>query len=132
MGIIPGEAIEEAQREMADALESINDEWLNQHPVVLEWFGARWLPGEVSVDHPLLAILQKNYKESSGNELKVEASPWGTDGGLLTEIAGTPSLIFGPGETAFAHFANEYIEIEQMMLVAEVYVYTITEWCGQT
>lgn len=131
MGVIPGEALEEAQQEMADALKSIDDAWLKQHPIVLQWFGARWLPGEVSVDHPLLTILQNYYKESCGDDLVVEASPWGTDGGLLTEIADTPSLIFGPGETAFAHFANEYIELDQMMLAAEVYVYTIIEWCGQ-
>ncbi|WP_377892174.1 peptidase [Alkalihalobacillus sp. R86527] len=131
MGVIPGEALQDAKQAMANALSSIDDEWIKQHPVDLEWFGARWLPGEVSVEHPLLAILQQNYEESSGQELKVEASPWGTDGGLLTQIAETPSLVFGPGETALAHFSNEYIDINQMMLAAEVYVHTIIEWCGK-
>ncbi|MCA0988187.1 peptidase [Guptibacillus algicola] len=131
MGVIPGEALTDAQKAMANALSSIEDEWIKQHPVDLEWFGARWLPGEVSVEHPLLSILKHNYEESSGQELKIEASPWGTDGGLLTQLAETPALVFGPGETALAHFSNEYIDIDQMMLAAEVYVHTIVEWCGK-
>ncbi|WP_270181969.1 peptidase [Alkalihalobacillus sp. CinArs1] len=131
MGVIPGETLEDAKEEMASALNAIDDEWLKKHPVELEWFGARWLPGEVPVEHPLLAILQRNYKKSAGEEIQIEASPWGTDGGLLTELADTPSLIFGPGETALAHYSNEYVDIDKMMLVAEIYVHTIIEWCGQ-
>ncbi len=130
MGVIPGEELESAKFELKQALEKIEDSWLREHPVTLEWFGARWLPGEVAVDHPLIGIIGDHYRSMTGQELTIEASPWGTDGGLLHEVGNTPSIVFGPGETALAHFSNEYIEIEQMMLAAELFVHIIIDWCG--
>ncbi len=131
MGVIPGEELEDAKLDMRRALGAIEDDWLADHPVEIEWFGARWLPGEVDEDHPLVGVIRRHYEEVTGNDLVIEASPWGTDGGLLQEVGNTPSIIFGPGETAVAHFANEYIEIDQMMLAAELFVHIILEWCGQ-
>ncbi|MDO6655768.1 peptidase [Anaerobacillus sp. 1_MG-2023] len=131
MGVIPGEELDDAKLDMRRALEAIEDDWLKDHPVEIEWFGARWLPGEVDEDHPLVGVIRRHYEEVTGKALVIEASPWGTDGGLLQEEGNTPSIIFGPGETAVAHFANEYIEIDQMMLAAELFVHIILEWCGQ-
>mgnify|MGYP000120038381 CR=1 FL=1 len=130
MGVIPGEELDHAKEEMTRALKEVDDAWLSENPVGIEWFGARWLPGEVAEDHPLVTIIRRRYKEITGEEVVVEASPWGTDGGLLQEVGQTPSIVFGPGETAVAHFPNEYIEIEKMMLAAELYVHIIMEWCG--
>ena len=131
MGVIPGESMEDAKEEMTHALKEINDSWLKDHPVSLEWFGARWLPGEVAEDHPLVRIIGEHYSRMTGKELTIEASPWGTDGGLLNEVGKTPSIVFGPGETSVAHFANEYIAIDQMMLAAEMFVHIIIDWCHQ-
>ncbi|WP_347550250.1 peptidase [Pseudalkalibacillus hwajinpoensis] len=131
MGVIPGEAMEEAKLEMKRALESIEDPWLQENPVSLEWFGARWLPGEVEENHPLMMIIGDHFERITGKDVTIEASPWGTDGGLLTEEGDTPSIVFGPGETAVAHFANEYIEIDQMMLASELFVHIIIDWCGK-
>ncbi|MGA9289817.1 MAG: peptidase [Anaerobacillus sp.] len=130
MGVIPGEELESAKNELKQALEKIDDSWLQDHPVIIEWFGARWLPGEVDADHPLIGIIGDHYRSMTGKELTIEASPWGTDGGLLHEVGNTPCIVFGPGETALAHFSNEYIEINQMMLAAELFVHIIIDWCG--
>ena len=65
------------------------------------------------------------FKNVIGAEPEVEASPWGTDGGYLSTVGGIPVLVFGPGETKLAHDANEYIEIEKMMAVAEIIALTI-------
>lgn len=130
MGVIPGEELEHAKKEMMQAINNVDDPWLAQYPVKIEWFGARWLPGEVAKDHPLVSIISRRYEEITGESVVVEASPWGTDGGLLQEVGQTPSIVFGPGETSVAHFPNEYIEIKQMMLAAEIYVHILMEWCG--
>ncbi|NGQ97075.1 peptidase [Brevibacillus sp. SYP-B805] len=132
MGVAPGEEMEEAKREMAEALARLADKdpWFAEHPVELEWFGARWVPGAVAEDHPLVMLLQETYRAVVGTDPVIEASPWGTDGGLLTKLADTPAVVFGPGVTQVAHYPNEYIELDTIFQCAEIFALTLLEWCG--
>ena len=43
----------------------------------------------------------------------------GTDGGLFTQIANVPTIVFG-GETKVAHYPNEYIEVDKMIGAAKL------------
>ncbi|QQE73053.1 peptidase [Brevibacillus composti] len=132
MGVAPGEQMEDAKREMAEALADLakQDPWFAEHPVELEWFGARWVPGDVGEDHPLMEILQQQFLQVKGERAVVEASPWGTDGGLLTALADTPAIIVGPGTTAIAHYPNESVELDAVFQCAEIFALTMMEWCG--
>ncbi|MGM8364057.1 peptidase [Virgibacillus sp. W0181] len=132
IGIAPNESIEDAQQELEAWIEKLDetDEWFKESPVELDWFGARWVPGEIANDHPLMEALTNNYSNVLGGQPTVEASPWGTDGGLLTQVGNTPSVVFGPGVTSMAHFPNEYIELEKIFQAAEVIAGTIIDWCG--
>jgi acetylornithine deacetylase len=132
MGVAPGEAMDDARAEMEAALKRLaeQDPWFAEHPVELEWFGARWVPGAVAEDHPLMDLLQKSFVSVTGKPAVVEASPWGTDGGLLTVLADTPAIVVGPGVTQVAHYPNEYIELDAVFQCAEIYALTMLEWCG--
>lgn len=132
MGVAPGEKMEAAKREMEEALAALahDDPWFAEHPVELEWFGARWVPGDVGEDHPLMEILQDQFLKVTGERAVVEASPWGTDGGLLTTLADTPAIIVGPGTTAVAHYPNESVELDEVFRCAEIFALTLMEWCG--
>lgn len=132
MGVAPGEEMEDAKAEMAAALAALaeRDPWFAEHPVELEWYGARWVPGAVAEDHPLMAVLSDSFKAVTGKEPVIEASPWGTDGGLLTKLADTPAVVFGPGVTQVAHYPNEYIEIDAVCQCAEIFALTMIAWCG--
>src|SRR5690606_25566536 len=99
-------------------------------PAQLEWFGARWLPGAIQPEHELMRILEKEYRNVLNQEPIIEASPWGTDGGLLTQIGNTQTIVFGPGQTELAHSPNEYIEIDRVMEAAEIIALTLIQWCG--
>jgi acetylornithine deacetylase len=131
MGVAPGEHMEDAKAEMLAALQDIAeiDPWFAEHPVELEWFGARWVPGSVEEDHPLMEILHKQFVATTGQRAVVEASPWGTDGGLLTALADTPAIVVGPGVTQVAHYPNEYIELDDIFRCAEIFALTLIEWC---
>ena len=100
------------------------------HPVTVEWFGARWLPGEIDQQHPFFNILSDSFTSITGEPPKVEASPWGTDGGLLTQLADIPVVVFGPGTTNMAHFPNEYIQLDHVFETAQIIAHTLVEWCG--
>jgi acetylornithine deacetylase len=130
IGVAPHETLEEVKRELEYYLSNIQDNWLLEHPVSVEWFGAQWLPGSIDTDHPLMNLLIKNYEQIKKEKPVIEASPWGTDGGLLSQAGDTPAIVFGPGVTAVAHYPNEYIEISKIIEAAEIIALTIYDWCG--
>ncbi|KJS78004.1 MAG: acetylornithine deacetylase [Desulfotomaculum sp. BICA1-6] len=132
MGVAPGENMADARRELEQSMSLLGakDEWFREHPVQLEWFGARWLPGGIGLDHPLMNALTDAYRLVKNAKPEIKASPWGTDGGLLTQVGGVPTVVFGPGVTAAAHYPNEYIEMKNVLDAAEIFALAIMEWCG--
>lgn len=132
LGIAPTETMESAQASLKTMVDELNksNPWFKSKPIELEWFGARWLPSNLSLDHPLLKTVAKQFKKVIGAKPIMEASPWGTDGGYLSTVAGIPVLVFGPGETKLAHDANEYIEVDKIIAAAEIIALSIIEWCG--
>ena len=50
---------------------------------------------------------------------ELEAVPYGTDASSLA-LAGIPSVVFGPGDIAQAHTADEWIELQQVEQAAEI------------
>ncbi|MFJ7725682.1 peptidase [Neobacillus sp. NPDC097160] len=131
MGVSPEETIQSAQFEMENCLHELtkNDVWLQEHPLKLEWFGGRWLPGSLESDHPLMNELTKSFVEVKGAHPVVEASPWGTDGGILSTVGNTPVVVFGPGITETAHDANEHINLDDMFIASEIIALTLLKWC---
>ncbi|MGI2774592.1 peptidase [Bacillus cytotoxicus] len=130
-GIAPNETIEAAKEEFETWMQQLKDKdvWFRDHPVEVEWFGARWVPGELDEKHPLITALQNNFVQIEGKNPIIEASPWGTDGGLFTQIVDVPTIIFGPGETKVAHYPNEYIEVDKMIAAAKIIACTLLDWC---
>ncbi|MGE8077780.1 peptidase [Peribacillus loiseleuriae] len=131
LGVAPFETLDEAKDSLKACIEKLNSscDWFRNKPVELEFFGARWLPGHIDLEHPFLQTVQAAYKEKMNQEAKLEASPWATDGGYLSGIGGIPTIVFGPGKTELAHDANEYIEIEKMIEAAQIIAITILDWC---
>ncbi|MFZ7944317.1 peptidase [Neobacillus sp. 19] len=131
MGVSPEEMIQSAQVEMENCLRELcaQDGWLRENPLKIEWFGARWLPGSLESDHPLMNVLMRSFMEVKGEPPVVEASPWGTDGGILSTVGNTPVVVFGPGITETAHDANEHIHLEDLFAASEIIALTLLKWC---
>jgi acetylornithine deacetylase len=132
IGVAPNESQEHARQEMMDALSGLceQDSWLRENPPELEWFGASWLPGDLDPDHELITVLSNSFKNVRKSAPLIEASPWATDGGILSKVGGVPVVVFGPGVTETAHQANEYIRLEDVFDTAEIVALTLLEWCG--
>ncbi|KQL34783.1 acetylornithine deacetylase [Bacillus sp. FJAT-25509] len=131
-GVAPNERLEDAKIEFENWIDHIKnlDDWFVENPVEVEWFGARWVPGTIEADSELVQTLQRNYLETMKQNPVVEAAPWGTDGGLFTQILNIPMIVFGPGETKVAHYPDEFIDLDQMFLAAEIIACTLIDWCG--
>lgn len=131
MGVAPNEAMENAETEMTTALDNLKliDPWFKEHPVTIEWFGGRWLPGQLENNHPFIGIAASSYQTVTEQKPVIEASPWGTDGGILSQVGNIPVLVFGPGVTEVAHDANEFIYLKDVYLAAEIIAITVLRWC---
>jgi acetylornithine deacetylase len=134
IGVGPEEKLDDVKQELADWLRALSevDSWFDSHPVELEWFGAQWVPGAIEVEHPFVKMIEDAYKEVVEKPAILEASPWGTDGGLFTQLCDIPTVVFGPGTTEVAHYPNEYISIDQMMKAAEIFAMILMNWCEKT
>ncbi|KMJ59635.1 acetylornithine deacetylase [Bacillus sp. LL01] len=132
IGVGPEEKLQDVKSELASCLSGLSeaDPWFVKHPVELEWFGAQWVPGAVEVEHPFVKMLESAYTDVVNKPATMEASPWGTDGGLFTQLSGIPTVVFGPGTTEVAHYPNEFITIDQMMQAAEILAILLMGWCG--
>ena len=130
-GVAPNETMKAVKEEFENWIGQLKnvDPWFEGYPVEVEWFGARWVPGELEEDHALITTLQDNFAQIEGRSPIIEASPWGTDGGLFTQIAEIPTIVFGPGETKVAHYPNEYIEVDKMIAAAKIIACTLLDWC---
>jgi len=67
-----------------------------------------------------LPALQSAVERVGGRTPEVVGVPYGTDAGPLGE-AGTPCVVFGPGDIAQAHTRDEWVELEQVRLASEMY-----------
>ncbi|PWW30208.1 4-acetamidobutyryl-CoA deacetylase [Cytobacillus oceanisediminis] len=132
MGVAPDEDMKSAEKELELCMKKAaeKDDWLKKNPPQVEWFGGRWIPGNLEENHPLMSVLSESFEAVKGKQPVVEASPWGTDGGILSRIGDTPVVVFGPGVTEAAHDVNEYIPIQEVFDAAEIIALAIMDWCG--
>jgi acetylornithine deacetylase len=132
IGVAPEEDMKKAEKELEGVLNSLSDKdgWFRENPCKVEWFGGRWQPGNLEIGHPLMNMISASYEKVAGQKPTIEASPWGTDGGILSGAGGTPVVVFGPGTTEAAHDADESISLDDMFKAAEIIAECIREWCS--
>jgi len=76
-------------------------------------------------DHSLIKTLQRVYKEQTGDEPKLLAIGGGTYAKEMPNIVAFGPIF--PGKPDLDHQANEYIEIDDLILNAKIYAHTIYE-----
>jgi succinyl-diaminopimelate desuccinylase len=76
-------------------------------------------------DHPLIKSLQKVYTEQTGKEAELLAIGGGTYAKEMPNIVAFGPIF--PGKPDLDHQANEYIEIDDLMLNAKIYSHAIYE-----
>lgn len=132
IGVAPDEEMEAVRKELMACVATVsrNDSWMKDHPAKVEFFGAQWVPNSLDTKHAFAGIVAKAFTDVYGKSPIIEASPWGTDGGLLSKVGSIPVLVIGPGETRMAHYPDEYIEIDPMIRCAKVFAQVLIEWCG--
>jgi acetylornithine deacetylase len=131
-GLAPGEEAEAAQESFSSALAQIGtiDPWLRDHPPELEWWGGRFLPASVPPDDPIVAELQGVLRDLGRGEPVLRGVTFGSDMRLLVREAGTPTVLFGPGDIRHAHAIDESVSIEELEVTAKTLALTALRFCG--
>ena len=83
-------------------------------------------PLETSASERVVQVVSKISSELLGYSRTVGV-PYGSDASKLAR-AGIPSIILGPGNIDQAHAAEEYVELDQVVMAAEIYARSILEF----
>lgn len=131
-GVGIGESCEGARGELEDAIAAaaLQDDWLREHPPVVEWWGARYEPAAIPVDHPLVTTLTTSLAEAAGRRPGVGGMPYGADMHLLVHRGRTPTVLFGPGDVRLAHAPDESVPIAELEAATRALALTVLRFCG--
>ncbi len=132
LGVALGESPVAARLELEEALRLVcqGDEWLRSHPVEVDWFGGQFASGQLSTDHPLLALVSQAHLALHGNRPQVHGAPYGSDLRLMVGLGNIPTLHYGPGDVKQAHAPDEYVPVADLARVTQTLILSILEFCG--
>lgn len=102
------------------------DEWLRDHPAVLNWY-LSVMPHHIGTDNPLVATLSKSCDELLGGHF-LSGLPSGADARHLQNNGNIPTVIFGPGSLRNAHSIDEHVELRQYYDAIQVLASVLWRW----
>lgn len=132
LGFLPGESMESMMAQTQARIDAVaaQDEWLRDHPPLLEFFSGQFVAEEIAVDHPLTLAVLDAHQEISGSATDAWALTAGTDARLWIHFADVPAVLYGAGILPLAHQSNEYNEIEPLLESIAVLTKLAIDWCG--
>jgi acetylornithine deacetylase/succinyl-diaminopimelate desuccinylase family protein len=87
-------------------------------------------PLEIDLNHPLVETLQKTLRITGQKEPQIVSFPAWTDASLLSNYAGIPSVVCGPGFLKDAHTENEHVHLSQLEEGYRAYTLGALDFCG--
>jgi acetylornithine deacetylase/succinyl-diaminopimelate desuccinylase-like protein len=78
---------------------------------------------------PFVAAFQHAHQEIAGRQLPVGAKPFCDDGNSFWALAGRPAITHGP-QAGGAHTLDEWVSIDDLVRVAQLYALTAVVYCG--
>ncbi len=80
--------------------------------------------------HPLAQALAAAAREIRGRDEPATAFPAWTDAALLSNFAGIPCAVLGPGDLAHAHSPREFVPLAEVEEAALLYARAAVGFCG--
>lgn len=131
-GVAPGEEPAEARSELEAAVAEAaeGDPWLAEHPPRVEWWGARFEPARTDPGAAVVRATRSAHRDASGREAEVRGMTYGADMGLLSNVAGVPTVLYGPGDVRRAHRPDEGVPLDDLFTAAQAYALLALRFCG--
>jgi succinyl-diaminopimelate desuccinylase len=119
---IPGESLEQVERELNDVLSEITREDPEFSFSVKR--GGVTEPSEIPADSHFVQVLMRNTAEVMKRRPQVVGMLGGTDARNFNNDAGVPCAIWGPGDMRVAHTVDEYIGVSHVISACKVLALT--------
>jgi acetylornithine deacetylase len=126
----------EVRREVEDwiARETAQDDWLLEHPPVIEWWPNPVMPFEISPDAPIVGVMQSATADVGRPGRLGGLDSW-YDGATLTQLAGIPSIGYGPpgfdtDGVSVAHMIDEFVPVDGLVAAAQGLAVAAMRFCG--
>ena len=132
VGFLPGEdmyAFWEQVRARIGAVADADD-WLREHPPVLEWFGGQFTAADVPADAAIVQAVAAAHQRVTGRQAAIEGVPYGADMRHFIQLGRMPCLMYGAGDVGIAHQANEHISLSEIQTAAKTIATLLVDWCG--
>ncbi|MGP1349102.1 MAG: M20 family metallopeptidase [Stomatobaculum sp.] len=85
---------------------------------------------EMDPEAPFVQVFRKAYRTVRKKEVRIVGSPSGCDSRLWRNIAGCPTLQFGPGNLAQCHAVDEWLDLDAYYQSILIYAQLILDWGG--
>ena len=132
IGVAVGESEAHARRELEAKVNEVadSDPWLSVNRPTVEWVGYSFASSSVPLDHPVVEALSGAYRDVNGLEPTYEGMTYASDARLLIKVAGTPTMVFGPGDVRVAHGADEYVTLDDLRTTVKTLTVAILRFLG--
>lgn len=124
VGVTIDETIADAEARFESTLHDAvsRDVWLSEHPPRIVRSGAAFGSSRIDSADPLVAMVQAEAEAVLGTEPSLIGVPYGCDMAMWIREGGAATLVYGPGDVAHAHAADERVSLTEVASVAEVLV----------
>lgn len=90
----------------------------------------RFLPGsEIPREHPIVQTVSNAFMQTTHNAPIVRGAPFACDVFVFNQIANIPCVIVGP-RGGNAHSYDEWVMMQDLVDLTEIFARTAVEWCG--
>ena len=118
------------EEDFGNALESVcrEDPWLRTHPPELSMYQAGGA-FQMDADHTFVGAFRNAVQTVTNEKSVIAGSPAGSDSRIWKNIAGCPTVQYGPGNLEQCHSVDEYLSVESYLETIRVYAELILGWC---
>jgi acetylornithine deacetylase len=106
------------------------DPWLRHHLPALSWY-QHCIPHYLDPQHPLVQMMREHAQGVVGRGI-VSGFPAGCDARHLHNVAGIPTLVFGPGDLGYAHSIDERVGVEEFIQAIKILALTVYDWTSRS
>jgi acetylornithine deacetylase len=130
-GLIPGEDLDAFGEAFSGVIRRAadGDAWLRDHPPVVEWFSGQFAPAEIPRDSPLVNAVSAAHRAVTGDAATLTGVTYGADMRHFVHVGEVPCLMYGAGDVRLAHFTDESIAIQDVVMATKVVGVAIATWC---
>lgn len=120
---------EQIVKEVTDAVERVAnaDVWMKEHKPQVEVYQAGGA-FEMDPDASFVETFRSAYQNAVKRPVKTVGSPAGCDSRIWRNVAGCPTIQFGPGNLEQCHSPNEYVEQKAYLEAILIYAELMLAW----